>query len=323
MSVTRGEPTVGLAEYGPTSAKVATLAQARAWCSELTKTHGENFSVLSALVPADRVDDFAAVYAFCRVADDLGDEMGSPSRATELLGWWRSSLEACFAGTASHPVFVALRTTIERHNLPADPFHDLITAFESDQVKNRYASWEELLGYCKLSADPVGRLVLMVLGERRDAAAFAASDAICTALQLTNHWQDVRRDYLERNRIYLPSDCWSSERFEERLGATCRIGYAPDRTFLAEWREAMRAQSIKTWTLFESGAKLLGMLQPAHRPLIWLFLAGGTGTLRQIEAWNYETCLARPTLSKFSKLLLVGRARWWGRRAIEANELVS
>ncbi len=323
MSVTRAERTVGLEEYGPTSARIATLEQARAWCRKLTTGHGENFSVLSALVPAGCVDDLSAVYAFCRVADDLGDEMGSPERATELLAWWRKSLEGCFSGEATHPVFVALRATIEAHNLPAQPFHDLITAFESDQVKNRYASWDELIGYCRLSADPVGRLVLMVLGERRDAEAFAASDAICTALQLTNHWQDVRRDYLERNRIYVPMDCWTSEHFEERLGATCRVGYAPDRAFLGEWREAIRGQAAKTWQLFERGTDLLEMLQPAHRPLIWLFLAGGTGTLRQLEAWNYETCLARPKLSKWAKMLLVGRARWWGRGAIEANKSAS
>ncbi|MSR69519.1 MAG: squalene synthase HpnC [Phycisphaerales bacterium] len=323
MSVTRSERLVGLAEYGPTSARVATRAEARAWCRNLTRTHGENFSVLSALVPLDRVDDFSAVYSFCRVADDLGDEMASPQRATELLAWWRSSLQQCMRGEATHPVFVALRECVQRHDLPAEPFHDLITAFESDQIKNRYASWNEVIDYCKLSADPVGRLVLMVLGERRDALAFAASDALCTALQLTNHWQDVRRDCLERNRIYLPADSFTSERFEERLVATCRVGYAPDRTFLAQYRDAVHAQVAKTWTLFERGSELLGMLQPAHRPLIWLFLAGGTGTLRQIEAWNCETCIARPKLSKLSKLLLVGRARWWGRRAIEANKAAS
>ncbi len=323
MSVTRSERSVGLAEYGPASARVASVSEARAWCRALTRRHGENFSVLSALVPADRVDDFAAVYAFCRVSDDLGDEMGSTARATELLAWWRSSLEQCMQGEASHPVFVALRECIVRHELPAQPFHDLITAFESDQLKNRYASWQEVLDYCTLSADPVGRLVLMVLGERRDSEAFAAGDALCTALQLTNHWQDVRRDYLERNRIYLPADCWTGERFEERLAATCTHGYAPDRTFLGEWREALRAQVAKTWTLYETGSTLLSMIQPAHRPVIWLFLAGGTGTLRQIESWNYETCINRPKLSMVAKLQLVGRARWWGRRAIESNESAS
>ena len=323
MSITRAERSAGLDEFGPTSARVASLREARVWCHALTRRHRENFAVLSALVPADRVDDFAAIYAFCRVADDLGDEMGSPDRATELLAWWRTSLERCVRGEASHPAFVALRECIDRHELPAQPFHDLITAFEQDQHKTRYETWDEVCAYCKLSADPVGRLILMVLGERRDHEAFAASDAICTALQLTNHWQDVRRDLIERNRIYLPIESCAAERFEERLVSTCRMGYAPDREFLTQWRDAVRSQVVKTWGLFDRGRALIGLVQPQHRPLIWLFLAGGTSTLRQIEAWNFETCINRPTVSAWARIALVGRARWWGRRSIEANRAAS
>ncbi|MSQ89806.1 MAG: squalene synthase HpnC [Phycisphaerales bacterium] len=315
MPTIRGERTVDLATFGPATSRVATAAEAQVWCAELTRTHGENFSVLSRFVPRDRVEDFRAIYAFCRVADDLGDEMECTERSTELLAWWRSELERCYRGDASHPVFVALRPTIARHDLPAQPFHDLIAAFESDQTKTRYANWEELLQYCRLSADPVGRLVLMVLGEPRDPEIFAASDAICTALQLTNHWQDVSRDLMERDRIYVPMDAWPVDRFAERLATTCRQGYAPDPVFLVQWRDMLRAQANRTWSLFESGQRLLELVQPAHRPLIWLFLAGGTSTLRLVETWNYETCLARPRLSKVSKLLLIARASWKFRKS--------
>lgn len=309
MSVTKAEQTVGLDEFGPTTSRVASLPQAQAWCRRLTHGHGENFSVLSRFVSPNLIDDFSSVYAFCRVADDLGDEAGSRERSVELLAWWRGELRQCFNGTASHPVFVALMPVIARHALPVQPFDDLISAFELDQVKNRYENWNEIIRYCKFSADPVGRLVLMLLGEPRDDAHVRASDAICTGLQLTNHWQDAKRDFLERDRIYVPRDSWLCENFEERLGATCRQGYAPDRMFLASWKESLRSLTLRTWTLFDEGSALIPMLKPEHRPLIWLFLAGGMGTLRQVERWNYETCLARPRLSKLAKLWLVLRAR--------------
>ena len=310
MNATKADRTVALAEFGPTSSRIASLAESQQWCKQLTQSHGENFSVLSRFVTASLVNDFSAVYAFCRAADDLGDETESRERSTELLAWWRDQLHQCFAGHASHPIFVALMPVIARHSLPQEPFDDLISAFELDQTKTRYETWNEVIGYCKLSADTVGRLVLMLLGERRDEECLRASDAICTALQLTNHWQDARRDLLERDRIYVPRDFWKVDRFEERLVSTCRQGYAPDQRFLQSWRESVRELTLRTWELFESGSSLLPMLQPQHRPLIWLFLEGGTGTLRQIETWNYETCLSRPRLSKFAKISLLLRARW-------------
>src|SRR5690606_34206104 len=137
---------------------------------------------------------------------DLGDEIGDPQRSLELLAWWRRELQQCFAGSPRHPVFIALESTIQRHALPIQPFDDLITAFEQDQTVTRYDTWEQLIGYCQKSADPVGRLVLMVCGEDRSDENFHLSDAICTALQLTNHWQDVKRDVLDRDRIYIPRE---------------------------------------------------------------------------------------------------------------------
>jgi squalene synthase HpnC len=309
MSVTKADRTVALDAYGPGSDATASLDDARLWCERLTRAHGENFTVLSSLVPSDRRRAFAAVYAYCRCADDLGDEAGSSERASALLVWWRRELGRCFEGEASHPVFVALRPEIDRWRLPIAPFADLISAFEMDQSVRRYSSWDELLGYCRLSADPVGRLVLGVLEGDCTPDALAASDEICTALQLTNHWQDVRRDFLERDRIYLPSDAWQGERFEERLASTCRVGHAPDREFLEEYRRTVRSLVERTWPLYERGTRLLEQVHPDHRGVIWLFLQGGARTLREIELWNYETCVSRPRLSMLARLSLLLRAR--------------
>jgi squalene synthase HpnC len=303
-----------LARFGPGSpCEAVDEATARAWCVDLARGHGENFAVLSALVPSGLRDDFAAVYAFCRWADDLGDELGSPERSREALAWWRDELAACFAGEPRHPVMVALAATVRRHSLPVGPFGDLISAFELDQAKDRYETWEELVGYCRLSADPVGRLVLMILGEARDEATLAGSDAICTGLQLTNHWQDLKRDLLERNRIYVPRELNSITDFEDRFLRTARQGFACDRTFLAESRGLVRGLVERTWPLFERGEGLIARLSPESRPIVWLFLHGGAATLREIELWNCETVLHRPRVPTWKRAGLVARA-WWGKR---------
>ncbi|TVQ56810.1 MAG: squalene synthase HpnC [Phycisphaerales bacterium] len=302
-------PVQQLARFGPDQCDSLSVEEARAWCRRLTRRHYENFSVLSALVPAHLRNDFAAVYAFCRWADDLGDEVGDAERALELLAWWRRELHACFNGEPRHPVFVALQPTIQQHELPIRPFDDLIRAFEQDQSVTRYETWAQVLDYCKLSADPVGRLVLMVCGESRDETTFALSDAICTALQLTNHWQDVNRDLLERDRIYLPRELTGEiPDFETRFRASAAQGYAVDRTFLAESRRVIHTCVERTWPMFEHGAKLLDRLGPSSRPVVWLLAAGGQHVLRQIEYWNYETVLHRPRLGKFSRIMLVAQA---------------
>ena len=294
--------------FGPDHCETLSIEQARAYCRRLATGHYENFSVLSGLVPADRRDDFAAVYAFCRWADDLGDEIDDRGRSLELLAWWRRELEACFAQEPRHPVFIALAPTVRARELPIDPFDDLIRAFEQDQTTTRYASWDELIAYCRLSADPVGRLVLMVLGEARDAESLRCSDAVCTALQLTNHWQDVARDMADRDRIYLPSELHSIEDFESRLRRSVAQGYAIDHEFLDETRQLVRACVDRTWPLFREGEKLLERVSPRSRTVIWLFLAGGTRILRLIEMWNFETALHRPRLGRTTKALLLGRA---------------
>jgi squalene synthase HpnC len=316
MGSTKADRTLDLGRYGPGLNCACSLSQAQAWCMRLARGHGENFSVLSGFVPQALHNDFAAVYAFCRCADDLGDESGSREQASALLAWWREGTEAMGRGQSLHPVFTALAPVLARHAIPLQPFLDLILAFEQDQSVCRYGTWDELIGYCRLSADPVGRIVLMLLDESRDDAALAASDAICTGLQLVNHWQDVRRDMLERGRIYLPAESWQGELFAERLLLTCERGYAPDRVFLGEYRATIRSLVERTWPLFESGGELLARLQPKHRPLIWLFRDGGIQTLKLVESWNFETCLARPKLTAFTKMRLLLQARWSAARAV-------
>lgn len=288
-------------------------------CERLARRHYENFSVLSRLVPKPFRADFAAVYAFCRWADDLGDEAGSTERASALLAWWRAELERCFDGAPRHPVFIALHPVIERRGLVRTPFEDLIAAFEMDQRRSRYETWDQLLEYCRLSANPVGRLVLAVLGEEVGAEGLAQSDDICTALQLTNHWQDMRRDLLERDRIYVPSELIRIEDFERRFRASAAQGYAVDRTFLGESRQLVRDLLERTWTLYERGEKLLGRLSPTARPIVWLLGAGGQRVAHLIEQWNFETVLHRPRLGKATKALLVARAMLFERSGAKTS----
>ncbi len=297
-----------LDRFGPARCESMPVEAARAWCRRLARTHYENFSVLSPLVPREKRDDFAAVYAFCRWADDLGDETGSTAKSLELLSWWREELRRCYESEPRHPVFVALAPTIQAYDIPMQLFDDLIRAFEQDQTLTRYQTWDQLLDYCRLSANPVGRLVLMMSSGPRDDETLAASDAICTALQLTNHWQDVQRDLIERDRIYIPTELSRIADFENRLRRSAACGHAIDRTFLPESRSLIRACVERTWPLFESGRSLLPRLDARTRPIVWLFIAGGMHILRQIEMWNYETVLHRPKLGAATKGRLIAQA---------------
>ena len=304
-----------LDRFGPEQCPALPVDEARRMCRRLATGRYENFSVLSIVVPRKLRDDFAALYAFCRWADDLGDEIGDPDRALELLGWWRQELKDCFAGAPRHPVFVALQPTLERHDLPYEPFDQLIQAFEQDQTVTRYDTWKQVLDYCRLSADPVGRLVLMICGEPRTDDLFALSDRICTALQLTNHWQDVCRDRLERNRIYLPRELIDFEDFEDRLVRSARQGHGVDQQFLGETRGVIRTCVERTWAMFEKGAPLVDAVSPQTRPVVWLLAAGGQQVLHQIERWNFETALHRPKLGATARLGLVLKAWRLARRS--------
>src|ERR1700737_2119378 len=168
----------------------------------LATHHYENFNVVSWLLPKELHQHFYNVYAYCRWADDLGDEVPDAARALDLLAWWERELDACYEGKPSHPVFVALRETIVAKGIPKQPFADLLKAFRHDQTVKRYPDWNAVLGYCVYSANPVGRLVLYLCGYR-DEERQRLSDATCTALQLANFWQDVTVDLL-KDRVYIP-----------------------------------------------------------------------------------------------------------------------
>lgn len=308
-----------LKQVGPGCAgEPPTPAEAIEYCRGLAVAHYENFSVLSSLVPADLRDDFAAVYAFCRWADDLGDETGSDdaarARSRELLAWWRDQTRGCFDARATHPVFVALRGTIERRGVPVQPFLDLIDAFEQDQTVTRYQTWEQVLDYCRRSANPVGRLVLHLGGypdTPEHARRYAQSDATCTALQLINFWQDVRRDLEERDRVYLPQaeTGFTPERLREMMARP------DDPAARAPYILAVRPLVERTAALFDEGRGLPGTLDGRISPVVWLFGAGGRAVLSAVERIGCATLWERPRLSKVTKLRLVGQAWLWARLA--------
>lgn len=299
----------------PSSWSSITVEMARTRSRRLASSHRENFSVLTRLVPADVRDDFAAVYAFCRTADDLGDEMGDPRRSLELLDWWRSEVDAAWEGKPRHWVFRALQPTIERFGLDQGPFLDLISAFEQDQTVTRYETWDQLIDYCRRSADPVGRLVLQLLDEPGSPEQLKRSDAICTALQLTNHWQDLRRDLLDRDRIYIPAEMIEIDNFEDRFRITATQGWASDARFLEESRVLIRACVDRTWPLYTFGSELPALLGPRAAPVIEVLGGGGASVLRRIEDWDYETTVNRPTIGIVGKLVILAKAWCTTRRS--------
>jgi squalene synthase HpnC len=276
------------------------LADARAYCSRLARTHYENFSVASLLLPRRLLRHFHAVYAYCRWADDLADEAGGGARALALLRWWREELLRCYDGQPRHPVMVALRETVRRYRIPAKPFLNLLFAFEQDQLVKRYETYEQLLGYCRYSANPVGHLVLYLCDAYTQPRATLA-DHVCTALQLANFWQDVARD-LDIGRVYLP---------QEDLR---RFGYTEadlqGRWYTREFAELMRFEVERTRDLFYRGLPLLDELEPAVRSDVELFIRGGLAILRKIERLRYNVWARRPVLAKWEKAALLGGALW-------------
>ena len=272
-----------------------TPAEAEAYTRWLATHHYENFQVVSFLLPKRLHQDFYNVYAYCRWADDLGDEIGDRAESLRLLGWWREQLDAMYAGEATHPVFVALRGTVARYSIPRDPFADLIRAFEQDQTVTRYPTWEELLGYCRNSANPVGRLVLYLCGYS-DAPRQQLSDATCTALQLANFWQDVVTD-LEKDRVYIPLEVMA------RHGYTLEELYA--RRMTPAFREAMREIVDRARQLFREGLPLSGMVDRRLAIDIDLFSRGGMRVLDKIAAQDYDVLARRPTVSKAERVWLL------------------
>lgn len=278
--------------------KAPTVAEAQRWCRRLAETHYENFHVASWFLPEKLRPHFQSIYAYCRVSDDLGDEVSSTASALALLNQWGLELDACYEGRARHPVFVALTETIRACAIPKEPFADLLTAFRQDQTVTRYANMGEVLDYCRYSANPVGRLVLYACGEASDDK-FKLSDATCSALQLANFWQDVRVDW-GKDRVYLPQD--DMQRFGVK-DETIAKGVATD-----EFRALLRFEVDYARSLFERGLPLIGMVNRDLAIDLDLFSRGGLEILRSIERRDYDVLSARPAISKGSKLALGFRA---------------
>jgi squalene synthase HpnC len=294
-----------LALWGPQAATTAVSPPAaREYCRRFTRRHSENFSVATFLLPRQLLPHFHAVYSYARWADDLGDETGGGPRALELLRWWRGELLRCFDGAPRHPVMVALAETIKQFDIPPKPLLDLIYAFEQDQLVKRYGTYEQLLEYCRLSANPVGRL-LLYLFQCFDTERAELADRICTALQLTNFWQDVARDFAI-GRVYLP------EEDRRRFGYT-DADLAASR-FNRAFVELMRFEVERTRDLFYQGLPLVDRVSAEVRIDVDLFARGGLAVLGKIERQGYNVWARRPRLAKWEKgALLVGalwRRRW-------------
>jgi squalene synthase HpnC len=288
-----------LARHGPSNRRGAvapSLAESFAYCRSLAQSHYENFVVASRLLPHRLRQHFANVYAFCRWADDLADETGDAGQSLALLDWWQNELGECYAGQAAHPVFIALDHTIREFDIPPEPFNALLSAFRQDQHIHRYQTFDDLLDYCRRSANPVGRLVLY-LGEVHEEPLGELSDFICTGLQLANFWQDVAADW-RRGRIYVPlEDCR-------------RYGY--DEADFAEgvcnptFQRLMAFQVERAEEWLRMGLPLVGRLPGWLAGDIWLIAQGGLKVLKKIRAVEFDVWSRRPKVSRWDQVWLLG-----------------
>lgn len=295
-------PAVEFIEQFGTHGRSWGLDESLAYTRWLATAHYENFHVVSFLLPKRLHQDFFNVYAFCRWADDLGDEVGDCSRSLDLLAWWRLGVARMYAGECAHPVFVALAGTVAEHRLPRQLFLDLIHAFEQDQRVTLYRTFGELLDYCRYSANPVGRLVLRLWGyadDERDRLA----DATCTALQLTNFWQDVARD-AEIKRIYMPIEVMERHGYSvESLRGDLMRGAAG-----SEFKAVLRDLVERTHELFAVGLPLVARVEHRLGVDLDLFSHGGMAILRKIEQQDYDTIRRRPKLGKLDRATVMTKA---------------
>jgi squalene synthase HpnC len=264
--------------------------------------HYENFPVASVLLPERMRPHVAAVYAFARTADDVADEPGrEPAERLSLLADLAMRLDEAEHGTPDGPIFVALRDTILRCSLPVELLHDLLSAFRQDVTVHRYETWSALYDYCRRSANPVGRLVLRIAGVH-DAAADRASDAVCTALQLANFWQDFGRDW-QNGRLYVPLEEL------ERQGAS--LDGLAGMELPKEWRAAMRSCVLRTRQLFDEGRPVAGAVSGRLRWELRATWLGGVRILEKVEALGYDTLHHRPTLGPWDAARLAPRLLLW------------
>jgi squalene synthase HpnC len=279
-------------------ATAPSLAEARAYCERLAKSHYENFSVASWFLPKRLRQHFYNVYAYCRISDDLGDEVGNPQQSLELLDQWEMELNSCYASAPKHPVFVALTETVQEFSIPKHEFSDLLIAFRQDQTVTRFETFDDVLAYCRYSANPVGHLVLYLCGYS-DAERQQLSDYTCTALQLANFWQDVFVDF-GKSRIYLPLE--DLRRFGVTGDDLAQRRATPQFTAMMKF-EVERARE---W--FERGLPLIKKVNRELALDLDLFSRGGMEILRAIERQGFDVLRSRPVISKTRKLMLVARA---------------
>jgi squalene synthase HpnC len=284
-----------------------TLEEARAWCRQLTSSHYENFHVATFFLPKQVRPHFESVYAYCRVSDDLGDEVADPATALRLLNTWGVMMDECYdhPERSMHPVFVALHETIVACDLPRQLFADLLHAFRMDQVKPTYNTWNELLEYSHYSANPVGRLVLWICGYREESIALL-SDKVCTALQLANFWQDVVED-AERGRRYIPA--------ESLLRFNVDEGQIEGRVFTPEFRAMMQELVADTRQMLREGGAISSHVDRELAGTLDLFRKGGEAILDGITAQNYDVLRGRPVVTKMKKVMLLAGALYSKLRA--------
>jgi squalene synthase HpnC len=274
-----------------------TLTEARAWCHQLASSHYENFHVATFFLPRKVRPHFESIYAYCRVADDLGDEVADPAVALRLLDAWGSMLDECYdtPERSIHPVFVALHETIRKCGVPRQLFADLLIAFRMDQIKPTYNTWGELMEYSHYSANPVGRLVLWVCGYKEESLALL-SDKVCTALQLANFWQDVVED-AERGRRYIPA--------EDMLRFSVDEGQLEGRVFTPEFRAMIEGLVVRTREMLHEGGKISSHVDKELAVTLDLFRKGGDAILDGITAQDFDVLRGRPVVTRVKKVLLL------------------
>ena len=285
------------------------LAHAYAACERIARRHYENFPVASLLLPQPMRQPIAAIYAFARRADDFADEGHRPAaERLRLLDDWGRRLHASLSAEPPSPspegddlIFRALADTIRAHRLPVELFDDLLSAFRQDVTVKRYGAWSDVLDYCSRSANPIGRLVLRV-GGYQDEALGRASDAVCTALQLTNFWQDFARDW-RSGRLYVP--------LEDRDRAGARDQDLDAGRITPEWRAALREMVRRTRGLFAEGRSVCDAVHGRLKLELRVTWLGGSRVLDRLERHDFEVFDRRPTLSAADAVPLVWRAITW------------
>lgn len=274
------------------------LIDARQFTRSIALGHYENFPVVSFFLPRHLRQPFYDIYAFCRWSDDLGDELPCSEESLRHLKWWREEFERSLTGYARHPITMALSETIQQFSLPAEPFYDLISAFERDQIQNRYETYTDLLSYCQLSANPVGRL-LLYLTESATPANLQLSDNVCTGLQLINFWQDVSRD-LEIDRIYLPLED------QHHYGVT-EVDLQK-KVSTNNFQQLLAFEVNRAEQLLMSGKVLSRKVPRSIRLDIRLFTLGGLTICKKIRQIDYRVLEKRPKLSKWDAPALLAKA---------------